>query len=186
MINKTFLIFELFILITATCACSKTYCSSGIVRDSTFIELGYFGGKDKCGNYYQKLYYYPRYLITTWMEARSFCKSYDMALATFRTLEEALSAINMVEKNIDLGTRDNLWVFIDGTTLTPRSPTDWYWTDTGDKIDFLMPWLPTQPDTNSYREFFLSIGRHKKTQRVGFNDIPGTNFYNTFLCQKYV
>ena len=95
----------------------------------------------------------------------------------------------MVTANADLGKRDNLWIFIDGVTLTARSPTDWYWTETGDKIDFVMPWLPTEPDNGAggALEWFLSIGRHTvASEPVAFNDIPGTNFYNTFLCQKNI
>jgi len=162
------------------------YCPArSIYANNPFFKiLATFNGIDKCGIRYKKTFYYPRYITATWIEAKAICHSYDMELASFKTLTEANAIITLVDMNADLGPRDNLWIFIDGVTLAARSPTEWYWSGTGEKIDFAMPWLPTQPDTNGGIEWFLSIGKHKKEQRTGFNDIPGNNFVNTFLCQK--
>lgn len=114
------------------------------------------------------------------------CKTYNLQFASIKTLNEAYAVMNMINRNPDLGVRDNLWVYIDGIGLTLRSPIDWYWTESGDKIDFAMPWLTGQPDTAGGAEWFLSIGKYTKDTQIGFNDIPGTNFVNAFLCQKFI
>lgn len=163
------------------------YCPSGLLPSSNnpvFKVLATFNGIDKCGNRYQKTFYYPISISATWMQAKAICQKYNLELASFKTLSEANAIITVVDRNPDLGPRDNLWIFINGIAMSARSPTDWYWVDSGEKIDFVMPWLPTQPDTNGGIEWYLSIGKHKKEQRTGFNDIPGSNFVNTFLCQR--
>ena len=145
------------------------------------------GVVDESTSYYQKAYYFPRYLKATWIEAKTICKAYDLELASFKTFEEANAVMDMIRNNAQLGSIDShLWVFIDGIALTPRSTTDWYWTGTGEKTDFAMSWLPGQPDTAGNAEYYLSIGRFKKDGTLGFNDIPGRDHLNKFLCQKHL
>jgi hypothetical protein len=150
------------------------------------FHIPILGGDDRFGSFYQKIYYYPRYVNVTWIEAKMLCKTYNLQLATIQTLNEAYAVMNMINRNADLGVRDNLWVYIDGMGLTPRTSTDWYWSESGNKIDFTMPWLTGQPDTAGGAEWFLSIGKYTKDTQIGFNDIPGTGFVNAFLCQKYI
>ncbi|CAG9798113.1 unnamed protein product [Chironomus riparius] len=162
------------------------YCPTQFtyVNNPFFKVLGTLNGIDKCGTRYQKAYFYPRYISATWIEAKAICQTYGMELASFKTLAEANAVITLVEMNADLKNRDNLWIFINGVALAAQSKTEWYWTDSGQKIDFVIPWLINQPDTNGGTEWFLSIGKHNKEQRTAFNDIPGNNFVGIFLCQR--
>lgn len=92
----------------------------------------------------------------------------------------------MVKRDPVLSSIGYLWIFLDGIALTPKSPTDWYWTENGDKISFEMPWLDKQPDTYANNEWYLSIGRFGIDGPIGFNDISGRDFFHNFLCQKYI
>lgn len=156
------------------------------VNDNFGHENKISGGADRCGNYYQKIYYFPRYIKATWIEAKAICKTYNLELASFKTLEEANAVMDMVRRDSLLSAIDFLWIFLDGIALTQKSPTDWYWTENGEKISFSMPWLSGQPDTAGNAEWYLSIGRFTKEGTLGFNDIPGRDFVNTFMCQKYI
>ena len=122
----------------------------------------------------------------TWIEAKTICKTFNMELASFKTLEEANTVMDMVRRDSKLAEIDFLWMFLDGIALSPKSKTDWYWTETGEKIGFTIPWPPTQPDTADGNEFYLSFGRFTKEGTLAFNDLPGKKFMNSFLCQKFI
>ncbi|XP_070500524.1 macrophage mannose receptor 1-like [Chironomus tepperi] len=192
------IIWTILIISSASCddckhVCSKLpstseACSSKapIVRDTFFLTLGNYGGDDKCGNYYQKIYYFPRYFKASWIEAKIICKTYNLELASFKTLDEANAVMSMVKHNQHLASIDYLFIFLDGIALSQKSTTNWYWTESGEKIGFSIPWLPGQPDTAGNTEYYLSIGRFNKDGQIGFNDVPAKDFINNFLCQRYI
>lgn len=68
-------------------------------------------------------------------------------------------------------------------SLTPKSTTDWYWTDTGRKINFPIQWQSGQPDNNNNSEFCFSILKTSINQKFGYND-QNCATYNPFICQK--
>jgi len=64
----------------------------------------------------------------------------------------------------------NNYVFVDGITLTPKSPTDWYWTNSGEKIPYTIQWNKGEPNNYSNNENCLSIGRRIRNDTLGFSD----------------
>jgi hypothetical protein len=110
-------------------------------------------------------------LKAPWLESRAICRSYDLELTTIETLLEAQTVINLSKISGFGG-------FIDGMTLTLKSPTDWYWTKSGKKLSFALPWRSGEPNNyNNVNEACLVLSG------TGFNDAPCSNIYS-FLCQK--
>ena len=72
----------------------------------------------------------------------------------------------------------NVWYYIDGMTTTPHSPTDWYWTNSGNKVSFPMQWAFGQPDFAG-DEYCLSI-----VPSEGFNDIACNSSVFSFFCHR--
>ena len=120
----------------------------------------------------------------TWGEARAICKSYDYELTTFETLIEAKTFFSMVDHANVFKKFDGTFFLIDGTTLTPKSATDWYWTKSRKKIQFSIPWLPQQPDFGYNLEYCFSFGRRNGSENFGFNDIRCYDAIYHFVCQK--
>lgn len=82
----------------------------------------------------------------SWGEARTICKSFNLELMTLETLNEANSFLTMADNHSYF--KFISWVFfiIDGTSLTPKSTTDWYWIQTRHKTSFPIRWARSQPD----------------------------------------
>lgn len=107
-----------------------------------------------------------------------------MELATMETLSEANAVLTMADNHSFLRALSNSILWIDGITLTPMSKTDWYWSDSGEKIDFSIPWLANQP--NSADQRCLSIAKETINQKFGFNDgtCSSTSFMVRFICER--
>jgi len=69
-------------------------------------------------------------------------------------------------------------------TLTPRSPTDWYWTRNGEKIAFTIPWQPGEPNFENDLEYCLSVWI-QDVEIIGFNDANCQNQTWPFVCQRF-
>jgi len=86
------------------------------------------------------------------------------------TLEEARAVLTMADNNSVLRAPSYIWLYIDGVALTPKSTTDWYWTKSGKKISFPIPWRSGTPGNGDYTEFCLTIGRNFPNEKFGFDD----------------
>lgn len=143
------------------------------------------GGFDHDGREYQKTYLLSRHLTGSWTEAKSMCCAFDLDFASFETENEMNSFRLLFETNEELKSLQWQWILIDGINKvpTPRSKTDWYWTNSGNKIAFHIPWIPGQPDcAHGCIEHCLSIGRHSDGI-IKFNDYPCKAWPTQFICQ---
>lgn len=120
----------------------------------------------------------------TWGEARAICKSFGFELTTFETLLEARTFFSMADNHSYFRIFDRVFFIIDGTTLTGKSTTDWYWTQTGKKIQFPIPWGRTQPDFGGNFEYCGSFGRLTGADKFGFNDLKCFENLYQFVCQR--
>lgn len=120
----------------------------------------------------------------TWGEARAICKSFDFELTTLETLSEAKAFLSMADNNSYFKSFAGVYFIIDGTTLTPKSTTDWYWTQSGKKIQFPIPWGTGQPDFSNNLEFCFSFGRRSASENFGFNDLRCFETIYQFVCQR--
>ncbi|KAL7036611.1 hypothetical protein ACKWTF_008868 [Chironomus riparius] len=165
---------------------SSSIAESVVIENIAFIKIGTYRGLTSNGAEYQKSYFFPRHLMKTpWIESRAVCNSYDFELTIFETLAEAEAVLTMAENNSFLKTLNSVFISVDAMTLTLKSTTDWYWTKTGQKISYALPWMPGEPNNiNTINELCLSFGRSTLTSRFGFNDSPCSEIDFSFLCQK--
>lgn len=77
------------------------------------------------------------------------------------------------------------WVHIGGMALTPKSPNDWYWVTTGEKVDYDLPWHPDEPNYINPKQMCLAL----YTSEFLLDDV---NCYGSdeggdkFICQKII
>ena len=82
------------------------------------------GGFTDRGAQYQKSYFLSRYDKSYWAESKAICKTFNLELATIKTLAEAHSVLGMVDCSNYLRATNENYTWIDGITLTPGSQTD--------------------------------------------------------------
>jgi hypothetical protein len=156
---------------------------NGPVRDVAFERIGRYRGFTENGAEYQKTYLASRYAIANWFEAKAICKSFDLELASFETLAEANFFLNLCYDNDFIQSYGLTHIHIDGMTQTPNSTTEWYWTNSGKKISFSIPWHPGQPDFFG-DEYCFSFMASPLANVLGFNDMRCNDYIAPFVCQR--
>ena len=77
------------------------------------------------------------------------------------------------------------WFYVGGMTEVERSLTEWYWVESGRKINFPIKFSPGEPNSsNDNVEKCLSVAIPR--EEYGFNDVSCTaNKFNwSFVCQS--
>ncbi|CAG9805252.1 unnamed protein product [Chironomus riparius] len=155
-----------------------------IVSDTVFAKLGTYRGFTDDGTEYQKTYFFTRHFKGDWTNSRYFCKSYDLELVTMETLEEARAVLTMADNNSILRSYTSVWLNIDAVTLTIKSLTEWFWTKSGKKISYPIPWRPDAPNNHVGNENCLTFGRYLTSGKFGFDDARCENGGNPIPCQR--
>jgi hypothetical protein len=156
---------------------------------SNILDINYYfyyllklGGFADNGTEYHKTYFLSRISLDTWGASRSFCKSYNMELLTLETQTESQAVLNLLDTNNYLKTiHFPMWA--DLMTLTLKSKTEWFWTSTGNKISFPIPWFGTEPNNNSGNEYCIFIEKPSISGKFGFAD-GDCNVNRYSLCHK--
>lgn len=117
--------------------------------------------------------------MTTWSNARAVCKSYDLDFVSLETRAEADNFFRLCFANQRFF-KD--WTHIGGMSLNPLSRTEWYWVNSGNRLDYLMNFLPGEPNNDGGEEHCLAIGRSSPDSAFGFNDFKCYGI-NAFVCQ---
>lgn len=125
-----------------------------------------------------------RYIKAYWSEAKAICNSFNLQLASFETLTEANNFLDILDKNNCSTPAGQMYYIVDGVTNVPKSKTEWFWTNTGRKVSYSLPWEGIQPDFFLNKEYCMSIGRSASSGPLGFNDFPCTSDPRQFVCQK--
>jgi len=113
------------------------------------------------------------------------CNSFDFELASFETLAEATSFLNMCINNDFIQSYGLIHIHVDGMTLIPNSTTEWYWTNSGKKISFSIPWQPGEPDFYGGDEYCFSfIAFRYLSNFLGFNVLNCKGYTAPFMCQR--
>lgn len=102
-------------------------------------------------------------------------------MLTLETLEEQQSYLTLLESSTYLRSLNNAWYWVDSIRVGPA--TDWYWTKTGKKISFPIPWLAYQPDNWEGIEYCLNISKLTMNAKFGYADAKCSNNANV-ACQK--
>lgn len=135
-----------------------------------------------------KSYYLSQMFKVDWMTAYAFCKDNDMTLVTLSDAAEMSNFLNICGKNYK---KFNGFVefHIGGFKPTSvTSTTNWYWYDTGAKIDYKIPWHVDEPNNDQSTENCMSFIEGNWGQGGGegtyfINDCHCYNMYSSFVCQ---
>lgn len=74
------------------------------------------------------------------------------------------------------------WTHIGGIVTQSKSKNDWYWYETGKKIDINLDFHPGEPNNSGDSEMCLSLD--KRQNKYKFNDTPCSHrFFLRFVCQ---
>ena len=65
--------------------------------------------------------------------------------------------------------------------MTSKSQKDWYWTNSGKKVNYEMSWAPKKLDFKYNSEWCLSLG---PANVYKFNDIRCQDQNLSFICQQ--
>lgn len=126
-------------------------------------------------------YYLPRYFNSSWQNARAICRSYDMDFLTLETEAEANIFFELCRDHAGLF---GDYAHIGGITTQGGSRDQWYWVNSGKKVNYSLKWADSEPD-NGYggTELCLSIVR-KPGDTFYFNDIRCSESITQFVCQQ--
>lgn len=141
-------------------------------HNPAFIKIIEYEGSD-----YDKIFFVPRHYQTTHGHVSAICQSYGMEFAMIESADE----FQCIQKAISqVAGQFEETILIDGITPTPKSPTDWFFTCTGKKINFPIPWAPNEPNDFEGNEKCLSIKNRHSVWEI--NDIPCNETFS-FACQ---
>ncbi|KAL7036603.1 hypothetical protein ACKWTF_008862 [Chironomus riparius] len=157
----------------------KSKANKVIVDDVAFYKLGTYRGFTDDGAEYQKTFFFSRYSESFWAESKAICNAFKMELASMETLAEANALLTMADNHSFLRAVNDIIIWIDGIALSPISTTDWYWSNSGEKINFPIPWVIGQPSSTDQR--CLSIHKAGINQKFGFNDFHCSDSYFIYL-----
>lgn len=122
-----------------------------------------------------------------WMSAWAFCKDNDMILATLVDPDEQANFLKLCNKNMDQFANFYYEAHIGGFRPNKtNSLTDWYWFESGQKINFKIDWSDGEPNDDQQTEYCMSIyggGFQSMTGITTFNDCHCYNMYSSFICQ---
>jgi hypothetical protein len=133
---------------------------------------------------YHKIYYLSTHMKASFINAQSYCSSLGLELASFETREESdwFSDIFVASRQvIDPG-----WCFIGGMRIfndAALSKANWYWLNSGQKINYDLTWDPQQPDNNNGIQWCLGLSKINSNSTI-YADIECYNREESFICQK--
>lgn len=145
-----------------------------------FIIFDSTAGTDDAGKNFVKTYWFPPYLRATWLLSKAHCNAQGMKFVSIDSQAEADYFIPHIIQNLAL--IDGV-AHIGAIATIAKSPTEWYWVETSQKVSFTIPWAAYQPDNFGNNEMCMTI-RKLTASTVAFNDIPcSESVLGNFICQ---
>jgi hypothetical protein len=137
-------------------------------------------GESSSNQQYEKTYWLSTHFQVFWHQAKTLCSSYGLEFVSVDSIKESNHFLGLCEQNIGLF---DLWTHIGGLTTVGGSRTEWYWVESGKKLNFNLKFGAGQPDNAGGDEMCLSLGR--APGNFFYNDIPcyGVHAYK-FICQS--
>lgn len=127
-----------------------------------------------------KIFYLSTDFDGNWMDSRSFCKTYDMDLASFDTNYEFTSFVKHAMKHSYYFDK---WTHIGGVSKFVGKHREWYWVGSNAKVSYNMIFAPGQPNNYLGRQNCLGISKEEKTFEFQDIDCHG-RFEEKFICQR--
>lgn len=138
-------------------------------------------GIDQLGARYHKIYFLSTHMKASWINAQSFCHSLNMELASFETKDEAdwfSDIFRASRQDVEPG-----FCYIGGIRIfndAELSKENWYWVNSGRKINYGLTWAPQEP---SGTQWCLCLSKNT-AKTVEYFDIHCHNRDENFICQK--
>lgn len=157
------------------------------VDNLVFLNIGRFAGFDKCDRQYHKEYYIPRYFKAHWYQVKRICESFELEAVSLDTAVESDSLLRLLEPHKDKASHN---FYIGGMTLNKGTDDEWYWINSGSKINYELNWERSQPDgwekPGWDKEQCLAVSSNDDGGVLGYNDVF-CNAYRAdkFVCQSY-
>lgn len=129
---------------------------------------------------FAKVFYLSIDFEASWMEARSYCKTYDMDLASFDTSYEFSNFVKLAMKSSFYFDR---WTHVGGISKTSGKHREWFWVGKNAKVSYQMQFATGQPNNYLGRQNCLGISKEEKTFEFQDIDCHG-RFEEKFICQK--
>lgn len=127
-----------------------------------------------------KTYFIPRYFVTTWTNTRSICKAYGMDVLSLDTEDEETHLLGLLESNSRLFTQ---WTYVGALTLVGGSRDNWYWVNSGNRVNYPITFGVDEPNFGNSNEFCLAVGKYSASEFY-FNDMPcHEETQYKFFCQ---
>lgn len=114
------------------------------------------------------------------MDARSFCKTYDMDLAQFDTAYEFSNFVKQAMRSYQHFDR---WTHIGGIAKFTEKDRHWFWVGKNARISYPLQFAPSQPNNYLGRQNCLGISKEETTFEFQDIDCHG-RFEEKFICQK--
>lgn len=128
----------------------------------------------------RKTFWISTHFQAYWDQAKTICSSYGMEFLSLESLQEADGLLSLCHKKNALFDQ---WTHIGGVTTVPKSKTEWYWVETGKKVNFTLKFGSGQPDNAGGKEWCLSLGK-QPSNSFFFNDINCYGMHQfKFICQ---
>lgn len=131
---------------------------------------------------YTKKFMYPTHYVGSWTDAFNICNSFKMNLLSLDSQAEATQFLSIFVANFKLFDK---WTHIGAVTTVKKSPTEWYWVNTRQKVNFPLKFTAGNPDNylDSERCLVLTIDN----ENYGFNDNQcHDQAVMKFICQIVV
>lgn len=106
-----------------------------------------------------------------------------MEFVSLETLKEADYLLVLCDINIQLFDK---WTHIGGISTVPFSKVDWYWINSGNKVNYSLKFATGEPNNGNggSSEMCLSINKGPGSANFAFNDITCYNMHQyAFICQ---
>lgn len=103
------------------------------------------------------------------------CHSYGMEFLSLDSGQEAEKFLKLCESNKNLFDK---WTHIGGITKVALSTTEWFWVETGKKVNFQLSFMPGEPNDGG------GTGVNEMCLSFTFND-DGKLLFNDIKCYEY-
>lgn len=175
-----------FIILTISAKAISQSCHPPFIKrvdDLVFKKIG--SHSSGCPKTIEKSYFIPRFFTADWYEALTICKEYGMKLATAENNEQSDALARMLDPH---KADASVGFHVGGLTLAIAYPTEFYWLDSGNRIEYDLHWHTNQPDGNTVgtlgRERCLGI---TKFPFMAYNDINCNSYTkDSFVCEKSI
>jgi hypothetical protein len=107
----------------------------------------------------------PTHFKATWIQSKTICNAYGMKFISLDSPAESTYFFSYYEQNLALV---DLFVHLGAIARVERNPTEWYWAETNQKVNFTLKWAGGEP--SGYTHMCMTMMKY--LQSYVLYDIP--------------